>query len=82
MYIFIMSLCGVAILITMYKTHKFFRSLFLSALQGTVALFAVNFIGEFIGLHIALNSFSLLVGTLGGLPGIIFLLVSDIMCAI
>ncbi len=82
MYIFIMSVCCAVILFAMYKTHRFFRSLFLSALQGTVSLFAVNFIGEFIGVHIAFNWFSLLAGAVGGLPGIIFLLISDIMCAI
>ncbi len=78
MYIFFMSVCCVVIMIAMVKTHHFFRTLIISAIQGITALFAVNLIGDFIGVHIALNSFSLFVGGFGGLPGIIFLLINNI----
>ena len=78
MYILIVSLCAVVVLFTMIKTHHFFKSFMLSFLQGIAALFAVNLIGDFLNVHIALNIFSISVGVLGGLPGIIFLLVSNI----
>ena len=78
MYIFIMTLCGCVILFSMIKSGSFFKSLLLSAIQGITAVFAVNLIGEFIGVHIAVNAFSGLVSAVAGLPGVIFLLVSNI----
>lgn len=78
MYIFIMTLCGCVILVSMLKTHRLFRSLVLSAVQGAAAVFAVNFIGEFTGLHISLNWFSAAVSSIGGLPGVIFLVMNNL----
>ena len=74
-----MSVCGIVIMFTMIKTHRFFRSLFMSAMQGVIALFSVNFIGGFIGLHLSLNLFSLLVSCISGLPGVILLVVNDLI---
>lgn len=82
MFVFIMVVCTVLILFTMFKTHYFVRCILLSVFQGLTALFAVNFLGEFISVHLPVNWFSVGVGAVGGLPGIIFLLICDIMCAI
>lgn len=79
MYIFVMSVCGIFILFAMIKTHRFFRSLVISAIQGVTALFAVNLIGDFMGLHLSVNFFSLLVSCVSGLPGVIFLVVTDMV---
>lgn len=67
------------IFFSMYKTHHFVKSIILSVLQGGAALFAVNFIGSFIDVHIPLNWFSIAVSGAGGLPGVIMLLVSEII---
>ncbi|MBR5233340.1 MAG: pro-sigmaK processing inhibitor BofA family protein [Clostridia bacterium] len=79
MFVFLMCLCGLVILFTYIKSGRFFRSLFLSVFYGVSALFAVNFIGGFTGLHISVNLFSLLVSSLSGLPGVIFLVVTDLI---
>lgn len=79
MYISIMSLSGIIILFTMIGTHRFFRSLIMSAMQGIIALFAVNFIGGFTGLHLSVNFFSLLVSCISGLPGVILLVVNNLI---
>lgn len=79
MFIFVMSLCGVIILFTMIKTRRFFRSLIMSAMQGITALFAVNLIGGFTGLHLSVNLFSFLISCVSGLPGVIFLIVTDLI---
>lgn len=77
-----MVISAIIILISMLCTHHFVKSLFLSAFQGITALFAVNFIGEMISVHIPLNWFSLSFGVIGGLPGIIYLLLNDIFVKI
>lgn len=82
MYIFILSLCGLVILVAMIKTHKLFRAMLLSVIQGLTAVLAVNFAGEFAGVHISLNLFSALVASIGGLPGVIFLVVNNLFAMI
>lgn len=74
----IFAVAGAAILISMIKTKKFFTALFLSALQGIIAVFAVNAVGGFFGVHINVNTVSLALSALGGIPGVIFLLITDI----
>lgn len=72
-----MSISAIVIVVSFFKSGYFIKGLVLSVLQGLFALFAVNFIGGFTGLHIAVNFFSLGVSSLGGLPGVIFLVVTD-----
>lgn len=79
MFYFILSVCAVFIFIAFIKSGKFFKSVFLSVFYGLSALFAVNFIGGFTGLHLAINPFSLLVSCVSGLPGVIFLVVTDLI---
>lgn len=68
----------IIILFAMYKTGHFFKSLLLSAFQGISALFAVNLIGNFIGIHLSLNIFSISASSLFGMSGVIYLLVCNI----
>ncbi len=82
MYIFILSVALFIILIAFYRTKKMIKCLFLSFLQGFASLFAVNFIGSFIGVHLPLNLFTCTVSGLGGISGVIFLLLSDILTKI
>lgn len=82
MFVVIMVSCAAFVFLSMLRTHHLFRCILLSVFQGVTALFAVNFLGEFINVHLPVNWFSVGVGAVGGLPGIIFLLICDIMCAI
>ena len=79
MFIFVMSVCAIIVVSVMIGTRHFFSSLIMSAMHGIVALFAVNLIGDFLSVHIALNLFSLMTGVFGGLPGVIFLLVNNLI---
>lgn len=79
MFEFILGISAFVIFISMIRTHHFVKSLFLSAFQGITAIFAVNFIGELISVHIPFNWFSIGVSAVGGLPGIIFLLVNNVV---
>ena len=75
--VFIVS--SLIILFAMYKSGHIIKSVLLSVLQGGCALFAVNFIGGFISVHLPLNIFSIAASSVGGLPGVIFLLVYDLV---
>ena len=79
MYIFILSVCCFVIIISFFKSGHFIINCILSVFQGLSALFAVNFIGGFTGLHLSVNVFSLLVSCISGLPGVIFLTVSNLI---
>lgn len=74
--VFIVS--SILIFFAMYKSGHIVKSAFLSLLQGLSALFAVNFAGGFISVHLPLNFFSIVTSAVGGLPGVIFLLVYDL----
>lgn len=79
MFWFVIVLSGLAILAAMLRSRHFVKAVLLSLIQGGAALFAVNFVGDFIGVHIPLNVFSCSVGGLAGIPGVILLLISDII---
>lgn len=76
---FALIFSGVVILITMLRTKRFFTMLFLTALQGLAAFFAVNFVGGFFGVHLAMNWGHLGISALGGMPGVILLLLVNTM---
>lgn len=68
----------IIILITNFKSKKFFLALMFTALQGICALFAVNFIGKYITVHIPVNIWTLGISSAGGISGVIMLLLCDI----
>ncbi len=76
---FALIFSGIVILITMLRTKRFFTMLFLTALQGLAAFFAVNFVGGFFGVHLAMNWGHLGISALGGMPGVILLLLINTM---
>jgi pro-sigmaK processing inhibitor BofA len=47
-------------------------------MQGICALFAVNFIGKFIDVHIPVNYWTLGLSSVGGVSGVILMLLCDI----
>ena len=55
------------------------KSLLISFVQGASALFAVNFLGGFLNVHLPVNLFTAACGITGGIPGIIFLVVYDLL---
>lgn len=73
----VMAISVTIIFITMLKTKRFLAAVFLSILQGIGALFAANFIGSFVDVHIAINPFTLAVGAIGGIPGVTLLWLAD-----
>ncbi|HOJ35877.1 MAG: SigmaK-factor processing regulatory BofA [Clostridiales bacterium] len=74
LFYLLFALGGLAIIIASIRTGHFLKSLILTAVQGIAALFAVNFIGSFFGVHINLNPFSLIVSSVAGTAGVILLL--------
>jgi hypothetical protein len=67
------------IIVTAFKSKRFVPAVILSVLQGVGSLFAVNFIGSFIGVHLAVNAFSLSVSSIGGASGVALLLFSQVL---
>ena len=66
-----LAVCVIAVLVSMIKSKKFFRSLFSSALQGLFSLFAVNALGAFTGITIAVNTYTLSACAIFGTPAVI-----------
>ncbi|MGN0571311.1 MAG: pro-sigmaK processing inhibitor BofA family protein [Candidatus Fimenecus sp.] len=76
---FALIFSGIIILLAMLRTKRFFTMLMLTALQGLAAFFAVNFVGGFFGVHLALNWGHLGISAFGGMPGVILLLLVNTM---
>lgn len=64
-------------LILFLKSKKFLKSLFFSVIQGLCALFAVNFLGNFIAVHLPVNIWTVALSSTGGISGVIMLLLCD-----
>ena len=54
-YAFLVT-CVTVITVTVFKTKRVIAAACLSVFQGIASLFAVNFIGSFIGVHISMLS--------------------------
>lgn len=80
-YLFLaLMIVGVlTVLLTAVKTHKFFRCLFSSALQGIAAMFAVNILGMVTGIHIAVNWYTISFSALFGTPGVIAMTMAEFL---
>ena len=71
---------GVTVIIfCAFKSKRFIAAVILSVLQGVGSLFAVNFIGSFIGVHLPVNALSLTVSSVGGASGVALLLFSQVL---
>lgn len=70
---------GACILLFIFKSSKGGRSFLLSALQGVAALFAVNLSGMITGVTLALNYWTAGVSAVLGLPGVICMLILNIV---
>lgn len=63
-------ICTASVLVSMKKSGHFVKSLFLSAVEGAAALFAVNAAGTFTGVMLSVNWLTLISGTVFGVAGI------------
>ena len=70
---------ALAILVSMLRSRRLLRYLLLSAASGVAALYAVNAIGLLANIRLAVNGFTLAVSAAAGPPGVIALLLGDIM---
>ena len=75
----LVSACALAVLITMLRSDKAFRAFLLTCLQGVAALFAVNITGLLTGVTLSVNWCSLGAGAIFGTPGVISLLILDVI---
>ena len=69
----VLIFCAAEILIAMYKSGHFFKSLFTTAIQGLASLAAVNVTGLLTGVSLSLNWYTILTVSLFGLPSTIAL---------
>ncbi|MDR2524653.1 MAG: pro-sigmaK processing inhibitor BofA family protein [Oscillospiraceae bacterium] len=70
---------GLALLLAVLRSGRPLRNLLLSAVSGLAALLAVNALGTLAGISLAVNWFSLGVSAAGGAPGVISLLLADVI---
>lgn len=59
------------------KPIKWVFKLLLNALVGFIALFFINYLGSFVGLHITVGWLSAIVTGVLGIPGIVLLLLIE-----
>ena len=76
---FFLIMSGIIILSVSLKSDRFFRSVVLSAVSGTGSLFAVNIASAVTGVSLSVNLLTLLISSIGGVPGTVFLLLSDVI---
>ncbi len=72
---------ALGLLIFYGRNRKFFSGVFFTALQGLCALCAVNAVGGFLGVSLAVSPFSVAVSSLGGTPGVVLLLLLRLLAA-
>ena len=68
-----LTFSSLIVVLTLIKSGHFIRYLFLSALSGIGALFAVNLLTYLTGVSIALNYITLGISALFGISGVIAL---------
>lgn len=73
------AVVGLAIMVSMIRTKRFFSVLLLTAMQGLVTLFAAKYVGGFFGIGPSINSHTLALSAVGGIPGVIFLFIAGII---
>ena len=67
------------VIVSAFRTKRFFSCVILSALQGIGAIFAVNALGLVTGLHLSLNGYTIAASAIGGTPAVIGMIVTEIL---
>lgn len=76
---FVFVLASLVVIFAAIRSRHVIKALFFSVLTGFSAVFAVNFIGGFIGVHIPVNLFSAAVTAIGGVSGAVLLLILQVI---
>lgn len=66
-----------AVIAAAVKGGHAIKTLSLSAVQGIIALFAVNVLGTVTGVTVGVNAVSIFISCIGGISGVIMLLVMN-----
>lgn len=74
-----LSVACVIVVVSAFRTKRFFSCVILSTLQGVGAIFAVNALGLVTGLHISLNGYTLAASAIGGTPAVIGMIITEIL---
>lgn len=74
-----LAIACLVIIVSAFKTKRFFSCVILSALQGIAAMFAVNALGLVTGLHLSLNGYTIAASVIGGTPAVIGMIVTEIL---
>ena len=77
--IIFLAAAALAITVNTVTNRRGFSALILNAIGGAAALFAVNIAGLATGIQLSVNRWSLGAGALLGVPGVISMLVLDIV---
>lgn len=72
-------LCGIIILAVTLRSEKPFKNLFLTLFSGVGSLFAINIASALTAVTLPVNTLTLSVSAVGGIPGVVLLLISDIL---
>ena len=70
---------GLIILITIFKSHHFFKPVIFNIFQGIGSLIAASIIGKLIGVLLPINWFTIAFSALGGVPAVIMILLLKIL---
>lgn len=72
-------LSGIIILAVILRNEKPFKNIFLSLFSGVGSLFAVNIASAITAVSLPVNTLTLSVSAVGGIPGVVLLLISDVL---
>lgn len=74
-----LALGAACILIACLRSRHFLKYIILSVLSGLAALFAVQLIGSFTQVQIPVAPLTIGISCIGGVPGVILLLILDLL---
>ncbi|MGH4121553.1 MAG: pro-sigmaK processing inhibitor BofA family protein [Clostridium sp.] len=73
---FLIAIVGMVIVVKLFSWPlKVLGKLILNGALGVLLLLLVNFVGEYVGISIAINAVTALIAGFLGVPGVIFLII-------
>ena len=81
LFYIVLAVAGLAALTAARRSGRFFLCVFLTALQGVAALFAVNVLASFLHIHLNVNALSLALSGVFGTAGVILMLLVNTFIA-
>ncbi|GCD12982.1 pro-sigmaK processing inhibitor BofA family protein [Clostridium tagluense] len=73
---FLIAIVGMVIVVKLFSWPlKILGKLILNGALGVLLLLLVNFVGEYVGISIAINAVTALIAGFLGVPGVIFLII-------